>query len=148
MNSVTVKVITISLISGSHARASKVGKLQSEPETDPLLPPHTSTHIHSHNNNLSTRKPTIIQPDIPLIHHPQDSPKMQAPIHESTPAGVDAPPYTAAEKKWLNVHWGGEFKFLQAYQLSIHDEDDREEGRRIARAFIHQDEMNAQSGGA
>jgi hypothetical protein len=73
---------------------------------------------------------------------------MQAYVHEGTPAGVDSPPYTAAEKDWLNVNWGGEFKFLRAYQLSIHEEDDREEWRRIARAFIHQDVMKAQSGRA
>jgi len=70
---------------------------------------------------------------------------MQAYVHEGDPVGVDAPPYTAAEKQWLNVHWGGEMKFLQAYELSIHKEDDREEGRRIARAFIHQDKMNARA---
>jgi hypothetical protein len=64
----------------------------------------------------------------------------------NTPASNTTPPYTAAEKNWLNVHWGGEFKFLQAYGLSIYDEDDREEGRRIVRAFIAQDQPNAQSG--
>jgi len=104
----------------------------------PLL--HNHLHIHSQNCRQST---TTINPFIHRVHV-----KMQAYVHEGTPAGVDAPPYTTAEKKWLSTHWGGEFKFLQAYQLSIHDEDDREEGRRIVRAFIHQDKMNAQGGGA
>ena len=81
---------------------------------------------------------------------------MQASIsfHENTPADVDAPPYTDFEKAWLNTQWGGEFKFLRAHGLSIHTQVDREEGRRIARASIHQamvdslDLLNAQSGGA
>jgi hypothetical protein len=45
-------------------------------------------------------------------------------------------PYTAAEKKWLKDAWKDEFHFLQAYQLSIYKEEDREEGRAIVRAFI------------
>ncbi|KAK4159267.1 hypothetical protein QBC43DRAFT_294202 [Cladorrhinum sp. PSN259] len=53
----------------------------------------------------------------------------------------DAPMYTSEEKHWLEVNWGGEFKFLAAYGLSIHKEEDREEGRRIARAMIAQDEQ-------
>lgn len=48
-------------------------------------------------------------------------------------------PYTAAEKQWLNDNFGGEFHFLLAYGLSIHKEDDREEGRAIARAMMAQD---------
>jgi hypothetical protein len=64
------------------------------------------------------------------------------PFYAKNPTGVNTPPYTTAEKNWLNVHWGGEFQFLQAYQLSIYDEDDREEGRRIVRAFMAQDRVN------
>ncbi|KAK3988224.1 hypothetical protein QBC44DRAFT_293333 [Cladorrhinum sp. PSN332] len=52
----------------------------------------------------------------------------------------DAPIYTSKEKLWLEVNWGGEFKFLAAYGLSIHKDEDREEGRRIARAMIARDE--------
>ncbi|KAK4182170.1 hypothetical protein QBC35DRAFT_396505 [Podospora australis] len=52
---------------------------------------------------------------------------------------MDAPPYTSEERQWLQRHWGGEFKFLQAYGLSIYKEEDREEGRRIVRAFMEQD---------
>ncbi|KAK0655096.1 hypothetical protein B0T16DRAFT_318492, partial [Cercophora newfieldiana] len=49
---------------------------------------------------------------------------------------VDAAPYTAEEKQWLNRHFGGEFKFLMAYGLSIYKEEDREEGRHIVRAMM------------
>jgi hypothetical protein len=45
-------------------------------------------------------------------------------------------PYTLEEKRWLKVHYGGEFKFLRAYELSIHKDEDREEGRAIMRAFM------------
>lgn len=49
-------------------------------------------------------------------------------------------PLTHDEKQWLNQHWGGEFRFLRAYRLNIHKEDDRVEGRAILRAFMSQDE--------
>ncbi|KAK4655507.1 hypothetical protein QC762_302987 [Podospora pseudocomata] len=49
------------------------------------------------------------------------------------------PPYTAEEKQWLRVHFDGEFKFLMAYGLSIYDEDERAEGRLIARAMMAND---------
>jgi hypothetical protein len=52
-----------------------------------------------------------------------------------SPQGV--PPYTDEEKQWLKANWRGEFKFLQAHQLKIHDEKDRAEGRRIVRAMMH-----------
>lgn len=51
-------------------------------------------------------------------------------------------PYTAEEKEWLKKHYGGEFKFLMSYQLSIYDEEDRAEGRAIMRAMARADESN------
>ncbi|KAK3291703.1 uncharacterized protein B0H64DRAFT_445735 [Chaetomium fimeti] len=48
--------------------------------------------------------------------------------------------YTEAEKSWLKREWGGEFKFLTAHGLSIYKDEDREEGRRIARAMMGVDE--------
>ena len=35
--------------------------------------------------------------------------------------------------------WGGEFRFLRAHLLSIHDEEDRAEGQRIVRAMMDAD---------
>lgn len=55
------------------------------------------------------------------------------------PNSSSEPPYTQAEKQWLKDHWDGEFKFLRAYGLSIYKEEDREEGRAIARAMIKGD---------
>jgi hypothetical protein len=46
-------------------------------------------------------------------------------------------PYTDEEKEWLKENWGGEFRFLRAHLLKIHDEEDRAEGRRIVRAMMH-----------
>jgi hypothetical protein len=37
-----------------------------------------------------------------------------------------SPPYTDEEKGWLKREWGGEFKFLAAYGLSIYKDEDRE----------------------
>ncbi|KAL7813298.1 hypothetical protein V8C26DRAFT_405474 [Trichoderma gracile] len=48
-------------------------------------------------------------------------------------------PYTAEEKAWLKKHYGNEFRFLTLYGLSIYDEDDRAEGRAIARSFMRAD---------
>ncbi|KAK0742120.1 hypothetical protein B0T21DRAFT_408962 [Apiosordaria backusii] len=49
------------------------------------------------------------------------------------------PPYTTEEKQWLKAHFKSEYKFLEQYGLSIHDEEEREEGRRIARALMAND---------
>ena len=56
---------------------------------------------------------------------------------------ADTSPYTTEEKQWLKKHWGGEFHMLQAYGLSIHKEDDREEGRAITRGLMRQDAHSA-----
>jgi hypothetical protein len=45
-------------------------------------------------------------------------------------------PYTEVEKAWLQRGWKAEFKFLAAHGLSIYKEEDRDEGRRIARAMM------------
>ena len=55
----------------------------------------------------------------------------------------DAPPYTAEEERWLKDAYGGEYHFLASYQLSIFKEDDREEGRRIARGLVERDKGNS-----
>jgi hypothetical protein len=52
----------------------------------------------------------------------------------------DAPPLTKEEKQYLKEHYGGEYRFLRLYQLSIYEEEDREEGRRILRAFMSESE--------
>lgn len=48
--------------------------------------------------------------------------------------------YTEEEEGWLKREWGGEFKFLTAYGLSIYKDKDRDEGRRIVRAMREVDE--------
>lgn len=50
-------------------------------------------------------------------------------------------PYTEAEKGWLKREWGGEFKFLAAYGLSTYKDEDRDEGRRMARAMMEVDKV-------
>ena len=49
-------------------------------------------------------------------------------------------PYTEEEKGWLKREWRGDFKFLAAYGLSIYKDEDRDEGRRMARAMMEVDE--------
>jgi len=56
----------------------------------------------------------------------------------------DAPPLTKDEKDYLKKHYGGEFRFLRMYELSIYKEEDREEGRRILRAFMSESEDEAE----
>lgn len=48
-------------------------------------------------------------------------------------------PYTSEEKQWLKDNFGDEYHFLLCYGLSIYKEDDREEGRAIARGMMAQD---------
>ena len=49
-------------------------------------------------------------------------------------------PYTEKEKGWLKREWGGELKLLAAYGLSIYKDEDRDEGRRMARAVMEVDQ--------
>ncbi|KAG7002436.1 hypothetical protein G7Y79_00027g061280 [Physcia stellaris] len=53
------------------------------------------------------------------------------------------PPLTAAEKQWLKAHHGDEYHFLREQGLSIYKEEDRAEGRSILRAFMEEDEDEA-----
>ncbi|ETS86608.1 hypothetical protein PFICI_00436 [Pestalotiopsis fici W106-1] len=48
--------------------------------------------------------------------------------------------YTTEEKAWLKKYHGNEYKFLQSHGLSIYKEDQREEGRAIARNMMQMDE--------
>lgn len=48
--------------------------------------------------------------------------------------------YTTEEKQWLKKHYGGEFKFLMAHELSIYSEEDRAEGRAIMRTLARDDD--------
>lgn len=56
-------------------------------------------------------------------------------------------PLTTEENAFLKKNYGGEFKFLMSFGLKMHNEDDREEGRRILRAFMSEedDELMADS---
>jgi len=62
--------------------------------------------------------------------------RVKAAAVESEPSS-QVTPYTVEEKEWLKENWGGEFRFLRAHLLKIHDEEDRAEGRRIVRAMMH-----------
>jgi hypothetical protein len=62
--------------------------------------------------------------------------RVKAAGRESEPLS-QVTPYTVEEKEWLKENWGGEFRFLRAHLLKIHDEEDRAEGRRIVRAMMH-----------
>jgi hypothetical protein len=46
--------------------------------------------------------------------------------------------YTQSERKLLKEEYGGEYKFLGQHGLSIHKDEDREEGRGILRAVMHE----------
>ncbi|KAJ6257244.1 hypothetical protein Dda_8133 [Drechslerella dactyloides] len=52
-------------------------------------------------------------------------------------------PLTQEEEQWLKKHWGGEFHFLMAYGWKIYNEEDREDGRKLMRAFMEEDRLNA-----
>jgi hypothetical protein len=49
--------------------------------------------------------------------------------------------YTEEEKKWVKTHYGNEYQFLLLHGLKIASEEDREEGRAIARSFIEEDKQ-------
>lgn len=54
--------------------------------------------------------------------------------------------YTDEEKAWLKQHYGNEFKFLRDYGLSIYKDEDREDGRRLLRGLMEEDEDNEGNG--
>jgi hypothetical protein len=45
--------------------------------------------------------------------------------------------YTQSERKFLE-ECGGEYNFLRQHEFSIHKDEDREEGREILRAVLHE----------
>ena len=49
-------------------------------------------------------------------------------------------PCTEEKKGWLKRGWGGESNFLTAHELSIYKDEDRDDGRRMARAMVEGDE--------
>lgn len=49
-------------------------------------------------------------------------------------------PYNEGEKGRLKDFYGNEFKFLQAYELSIDKDEDREKGRAFVRALMRAEE--------
>jgi hypothetical protein len=57
---------------------------------------------------------------------------------------LDSRRLTNEEKAWLKTHYGGEFKFLQTYGLSIYRDEDREEGRRILRSILKDADSNSE----
>lgn len=64
-------------------------------------------------------------------------------ITKSVQNGVSRPSwigYSDAGKFWLKRHYGNEFKFLRQYGLKIYDRDDREEGQRMVRSFMEDDD--------
>lgn len=70
-------------------------------------------------------------------------PVVVMPSQTETSNNKQVPPLTTEQRDWLKQNWGNEFKFLQAYGLSICKDEDRLEGREIMRAFI---EADGQSG--
>lgn len=60
----------------------------------------------------------------------------------STAAASKVPAYTPAEKAFVKENFKDEYHMLRDYGLSIYKEEDREEGRSIARGFMEQDEQD------
>ena len=52
--------------------------------------------------------------------------------------------YSSAEKAWMKRAFGGESKLLASYGLTIHKEEDRREGRSVARAIIEKEAADAE----
>ena len=48
--------------------------------------------------------------------------------------------YTVEEEAWIKQHYQNEWQFLRKHGLSMHKDEDREEGRAIARALMTSDD--------
>lgn len=44
----------------------------------------------------------------------------------------------AEETMWLKKHYGNEYRFLRDYGYDIHDDEEREDGRALLRAFVQE----------
>ena len=66
----------------------------------------------------------------------------------SSKTQANNPPLTEAEEQWLKTYYGDEYRFFQNEGLSIHKEEDREEGRSIIRAYMkeYENEDNPDGG--
>ncbi|KIN05118.1 hypothetical protein OIDMADRAFT_142875 [Oidiodendron maius Zn] len=54
-------------------------------------------------------------------------------------------PYTDAEKVWLKQNYKDEYHFLQQHGLSIYKDEDREDGRAMARSLMAADDEVAEN---
>lgn len=67
-----------------------------------------------------------------------DSEREKWHAHKNTPGES----FSLQEKVWLKKHYGNEFSFLQAHELSIYKDEDRKEGRTILRALMEAEKGN------
>ncbi|KAK3643038.1 hypothetical protein LTR56_010412 [Elasticomyces elasticus] len=73
------------------------------------------------------------------MHKASLAPGVTSNVTAKAAAGSKLSQLSETEKKWLKEHYGGEFKFLQVHGLKMHNDEDREEGRSIMRAFMSND---------
>jgi hypothetical protein len=75
-------------------------------------------------------------------HSKQQDEKQPAKKVTAASSETEEAPYTADEKAWLKKNYDGEFKFLRDLGLSMFKEEDREEGRGIARSLMEEDDAD------
>lgn len=100
----------------------------SEPPVGPITGAPPFELSDSHWNNMSWPAAERSKWEIPPAIHTED--------HDVRAAPVVAPRLSTRERRFLKRHFRDEFKFLTQHELSIFDEGDREEGRRILRALM------------
>jgi hypothetical protein len=54
-------------------------------------------------------------------------------------------PYTVEERDWMQRQWGGKFLFFANHGMSINDQTDRSDGRKILRVLMDRDRPRAGS---
>lgn len=119
-------------------------KGQSRGQTS-LQKPNTAYLINATWSKVEATKWKIFKSTAPILDYPSsESGAMRSKSHSQTPGDQ---PYTKAEKRWLKENFRGEYYFLQTYGLSIYNEEDREEGRNIARTMIRYDDEDGSSRG-
>ncbi|KAJ5584608.1 uncharacterized protein N7459_004408 [Penicillium hispanicum] len=102
---------------------------------------HPVAYFKPQGGNVVLLEVSLSEPPIgprvgPSPFHPSGLYMIHAFWPETERRKFAARPLTPAEKAWRKRHFGSEFKFLQMYDLSIYNEDDREQGRRISRALM------------
>jgi len=76
-----------------------------------------------------------------------DSERQRWEAHQAGDIHHSVSGYTQEEREWLRKNYRSEFHFLRDFGLKIYKSEDREEGRKILRAFMRDEDEDGDGDG-